>query len=82
MLNFAIFKAKEKKSEKSPDYTSTVKVEESVTLRPGEEYQLAGWIKESKTGTKYISVVIKPKQVKATSFDDLGTPANDDDIPF
>jgi len=62
MISFAIFKAKEKRSDKSPDYTSTVKVENEVVLRPGIEYSLAGWIKEAKTGTKYISVVIKPKE--------------------
>jgi hypothetical protein len=46
--NFSIFKTKEKKSEKSPDYTISTKV--------GEEYITigAGWIKEF-TGGKFIS---------------------------
>ena len=62
MLSFAIFKAKEKRSEKAPDYTSGVKVENEVTLRPGVEYSLAGWTRISKNGLEYISVQIKPKE--------------------
>lgn len=85
MLNFAIFKAKQKKTEKSPDYTSTVKVDSAITLEPGVEYQLAGWINTPRRGgKKYISVVIKPKQQqeKSASWEDMRTPADDDDIPF
>lgn len=46
--NFAIFKAKEKKSDKAPDYTISIKV--------GEHYITAGacWLKEGKAG-KYFS---------------------------
>ena len=42
--NFAIFKNNEKKNDKQPDYTISVKV--------GEKYVTAGgaWLKEGKTG--------------------------------
>ena len=86
MLSFAIFKAKEKKSDKSPDYTSGVKVENKVTLEPGVEYQLAGWIRESKNGVKYISVQIKPKdtsyQKSGTEFDTFLEPPKNQEEPF
>jgi hypothetical protein len=86
-FNFAIFKSKQKKSDKSPDYTSTIKVEEFTTFEPDKEYQLAGWIKESKSGIKYISVLVTEKkdfksEKKTDSFDDFGTVADDSDIPF
>jgi uncharacterized protein (DUF736 family) len=46
--NFAIFKAKEKKSEKSPDYTISIKVNDKLVTIGG------CWIKEGKAG-KYFS---------------------------
>lgn len=46
----ALFKAKEKRSETSPDYTGKIEVN-------GTEYNLAGWISEPKSGgAKYISL--------------------------
>lgn len=46
--NFSIFKAKEKKSEKAPDY--------NISLKVGEHYVNVGacWLKEGKSG-KYFS---------------------------
>jgi uncharacterized protein (DUF736 family) len=46
--NFSIFKAKEKKNEKSPDY--------NISLKVGEKYLIVGgcWLKEGKSG-KYFS---------------------------
>ena len=88
MLNFAIFKAEEKKSDKSPDYTSSVKVETRTVLEPGVEYSLAGWIKEAKTGTKYISVMIKPKEdgykkkEPQTEWDTFAEPPQNSEEPF
>ena len=59
MQNFAIFKAKEKKNEKSPDYNISIKV--------GDKYVNAGgcWLKESK-GQKYFSCALaKPYKVQS-----------------
>jgi len=52
ITNFAIFKTKEKKSDKSPDYT--------LSTKNGNEYINigSGWIKEGKAG-KFISVQLK-----------------------
>lgn len=48
MKNFSIFKAKEKKSEKAPDY--------NISLKVGDHYVNVGacWLKEGKAG-KYFS---------------------------
>lgn len=48
MKNFSIFKIKEKKNEKAPDY--------SISLKVGEHYVNVGacWIKDGKSG-KYMS---------------------------
>ena len=47
--NFSIFKAKEKKSEKAPDY--------NISLKVGEHYVYVGvcWLKSDKDGGKYFS---------------------------
>lgn len=73
----ALFRAKEKQSEKHPDYTGSINIE-------GKEYWLSGWLKESKLGQKYFSLAVKPKDApkaqeksKPTKFDDI-----ESDIPF
>jgi hypothetical protein len=66
-----LFRETDKKSEKSPDYTG------KLTLG-GEEYRLAGWIREGKKG-KFLSL-------KVSTYDDA--PARkaqqeaDSEIPF
>jgi uncharacterized protein (DUF736 family) len=59
MQNFAIFKAKEKKNEKSPDY--------NISMKVGEKFVNIGgaWLKESK-GQKYFSCSLS-KPYKAQS---------------
>ena len=48
----ALFKAKTKKTEKSPDYYGTINLS-------GYEYKIAGWLTTSKDGNqKYISLSI------------------------
>lgn len=60
-----LFKA-EKKSDKHPDYTGNLKMEDG-------EYLLSAWIKEGKRG-KFFSLSLKKKDVK--------TSGNQDDLPF
>lgn len=48
--NFALFKVKEKKSDNSPDYELSTKIGDDF-IQVG-----AGWIRESKKGTKFISI--------------------------
>lgn len=53
-----LFKNQEKgEGDKKPDYTGKLNVN-------GKEYRLAGWLRESKSGTKFLSIAIsepKPK---------------------
>lgn len=62
----------QKQSEKSPDYSGSIKIN-------GKDVKISGWIKTSKLGTKYISLAVnKPVSQK-------NTPQNtivDDDIPW
>lgn len=46
-----LFKAKEKKSDKSPDYTGNINVD-------GVELKLSGWLKTSKAGEKFFSLSV------------------------
>jgi uncharacterized protein (DUF736 family) len=80
-----LFKAKEKKSEKSPDYTGTININ-------GTEMRLSGWLKESKAGMKYFSLAVSENngQYQSTSNarprsegrSDGNAKPLDDDIPF
>ncbi len=53
-----LFKNQEKgEGDKKPDYTGKLNVN-------GKDYRLAGWLRESKSGTKFLSIAIsepKPK---------------------
>lgn len=73
----SLFKAKERASDRHPEYTGTINVD-------GREYWLAAWVKEGQT-QKYFSLAVKPKDAKpepkkpdpARHFDDL-----QDEVPF
>lgn len=49
----ALFRNKDRKSDKHPEYSGSVNVE-------GVDYWLSGWIKEGKNG-KFFSLSLKPK---------------------
>jgi uncharacterized protein (DUF736 family) len=51
----ALFREREKKSEKSPDYTGRVQIN-------GTKYRLAGWVRESKAGQRFLSLAIEEAQ--------------------
>jgi hypothetical protein len=54
----ALFKNEEKDGENDREYSGTLDVE-------GTEYWLSGWVRTSKkSGKKYLSLSIKPKQDK------------------
>ena len=65
----ALFKNDNKSKDSQPDYTGRVNVE-------GAEYQLAGWIKESKAGNTYLSLKVSD----ATDFEKKDIPKKD--LPF
>lgn len=48
----ALFKAREKKSDNSPDYTGKLTID-------GREWSLSAWLKESKSGERYMSLSVR-----------------------
>lgn len=53
-----LFKNDKKGNERAPDYTGKLNV-------TGKDWSLAAWIKESKSGTKFLSISLsepKPRQ--------------------
>ena len=72
----AIFKADKGDNPKRPDYSGNLNCE-------GTEYKVSLWMRESKTGTKFLSGQIQPKEEpknkssKAQSIDEFK-----DDLPF
>lgn len=71
-----LFKNKNRKTEKSAEYTGSLNVE-------GKEYFLDAWVKEKKDGSgKFFSVSVKAKtQTQNTSSRSLSD-SLDDNIPF
>jgi uncharacterized protein (DUF736 family) len=69
----AIFKNDNKKSENHPDYKGKVNVN-------GADMEVALWLKESKTGTKYFSATFQEPYVKPEAR--VVTDEQDDDLPF
>ncbi len=68
-----LFREQEKKSERHPDMTGTINIE-------GVEFRLAGWTKESKSGKKFLSLSVTPKQESAPQ---QGSDTDfNDSIPF
>ena len=53
--NGALFPSKEKKSEKSPDYTGTF-------LLAGITMRISAWNKKAKSGEPYLSLSVKEKE--------------------
>jgi hypothetical protein len=77
-----LFKNEEKESETHADYAGTINVD-------GTEFWLNAWIKEAKSGKKFMSLSVKPKQQKVetrTHRPAQKLPGNiqdmDDSIPF
>lgn len=68
----ALFKAKERATDKHPEYTGSINV-------GGVEYWLAGWVKESKAGQKFFSLAVKPKEAKPAA---KSIHETESDIPF
>lgn len=71
----ALFKNRDKETDKHPDYTGKINVD-------GKELRIAAWLTESKSGQKFmrlkISELNEKKQSKTIEkIEDL-----DDDIPF
>lgn len=72
--SFALFKNDKGDNEARPDYTG------NVTLHDGKEMRMAAWVRESKSGLKFLSGRLSEPQPKA----DVGNAAveGSDDVPF
>jgi len=60
-FSFAMFKNEKGDNEARPDYTGT------VTLEDGKEMRMAAWVRESKSGVKYLSGRLSEPQVQASA---------------
>ena len=69
----AIFKNDKKTAETHPDYKGKVNVN-------GADMEVALWLKESKSGTKYFSATFQEPYVKPEAR--VVTDEPDDDLPF
>ena len=75
--NGALFRndAKDPNDDRDRDYNGTLDVE-------GTEYWISGWVRTSKTGRKFLSLSIKPKQDRPATSEKPLADDLDDKIPF
>jgi len=71
----SLFREKEKQSDNHPDYKGTCVVN-------GNTLQIAGWLKESKSGLKYMSLSIQPPREKGEKPKPAKVEFDDDAPPF
>ena len=70
----ALFRNERRQSDKHPEYKGEVNVN-------GVDYWLSAWVKESKGGKKYFSLVLSPKEPRGE--ESQAPPAGmGDDVPF
>lgn len=77
----AMFKAKERRTERSPHRTGEVAVQ-CPHCNTVSEFWMSGWIKKARnTGQQFLSIAINPKDAQQENYDpDDGL--TDEDIPF
>jgi hypothetical protein len=75
-----LMKVDQRKSAKSPDYSGKLEMDDGAVI------QVSGWVEESKSGKKYLSLALQvedadekpaPRAPRGRERDDL-----EDDIPF
>ena len=69
-----LFQNYDKKTDKSPDYSGSLNV-------GGIDFNLAGWKKQSKKGTTFLSLSVSSKQERQLERQSQA-PDFDDEIPF
>ena len=74
-LTFAMFKNDKGENQARPDYTGT------VTLEGGKEMRMAAWVREAKSGVKYLSGRLSEPQVQASDASSNAV-AEGADVPF
>ena len=77
----AIFKAKEKRTERSPDRTGEITVQ-CPHCNVVSEFWLSGWLKRAKTsGMIFLSLAVNAKEEQEPA-SNLEKELEDDDVPF
>lgn len=72
----ALFKNERREKETHSDYNGTIDVN-------GEEFWINAWVKESKSGKKFFSLSVQPKDAKPTTAPAPSADVDfDDDLPF
>lgn len=71
----ALFKNRDKETDKHPDYTGKINVD-------GKELRLAAWLAESKSGQKFMRLKVSELSEKKQDRAMEKIEALDDDIPF
>lgn len=71
----AMFKNNNEGNEKRPDYTGSLNVE-------GKDYKLSAWIREAKSGSKFMSIACEAKEAKPATRRNSDVSGNDPDIAF
>lgn len=71
-----LFRNDKRNSDKSPEFNGSINVD-------GTEYWLSGWVRESKSGNKFFSLSVQPKEQKqAPKPQQRKFEANVEDVPF
>ena len=73
--SFAMFKNEKGDNEARPDYTGT------VTLEGGKEMRMAAWVREAKSGVKYLSGRLSEPQDNSGT-NNASVEGADADVPF
>lgn len=71
----ALYRNRKKESEKHPDYNGQINVN-------GVDYWLSAWLKESKTGEKFFSMSVRPKEERQSSQPTRKAKDDFEDAPF
>lgn len=71
----ALFKNDRKQSERHPDYRGSINV-------GGQEFWISSWLKTSKSGTKFMSLSVSPKEDQPVAAPAQAAAIDDSDVPF